>query len=517
MVGRPTVSRRILFATVILSCVGIAAALITSNLFLLNRSIAIADQMSEELEVKLVTHEIESRVANFIADQEHFLHHNSLLDSDGGAFAPSHASGELVKWMWADLHIQQTIMISSRNKPLLIVRENEELPLTTAHPIINEHKELINKARRRYYSQLARESLSRDLAGEYETEAASARKVAHTQPHELGSAYAWTILPIDDAFTFVIAYVVTPFFQAAEFSHREPVILLSFTPVDRHLMQKMRNELELPDLHFSLDEAENKTHGTVIVSELDDSQFVRVRWTPSKPSRTIWDQTIPILLGTFLLSVCALLLIATRFSSMILALRRSEEYNRFLALHDALTGLPNRAHFDRALELVLKPAERKRCALVCLDLDRFKAVNDTFGHQAGDHVLKEVADRITRLVGEDGVAARVGGDEFFILLREYADRDTVLALSKQLIADISRPIRHGNDVLQIGASIGVAYWPDDAATAKSIIRAADDALYRAKERGRGTVSTASRQRRKSDREAAGQPIIEPRRGFRRAG
>ncbi|PLW74808.1 hypothetical protein C0081_22990 [Cohaesibacter celericrescens] len=134
-----------------------------------------------------------------------------------------------------------------------------------------------------------------------------------------------------------------------------------------------------------------------------------------------------------------------------------------------------------------------------MDLDRFKAVNDTFGHQAGDVVLTVISERIAKRVGSNGMAARVGGDEFIILLHDHLEKDDVLFLCDQMIEDVSIPIDIHGGTAEVGASIGVAWWPDDALTVKSIIRSADDALYCSKENGRGQVSCASKLRRDVDK------------------
>ncbi len=126
-----------------------------------------------------------------------------------------------------------------------------------------------------------------------------------------------------------------------------------------------------------------------------------------------------------------------------------------------------------------------------MDLDQFKAVNDTYGHQAGDAVIVTAANRIADRVGDSGLAARVGGDEFIVLLRDRLDRQNVLRLCDDLILSVCQDIPFEGGTAQIGASIGVAWWPDDAKTASTIIRSADEALYRAKETGRGRAYLAS--------------------------
>ncbi|HQF31577.1 MAG TPA: GGDEF domain-containing protein, partial [Hyphomicrobiales bacterium] len=204
----------------------------------------------------------------------------------------------------------------------------------------------------------------------------------------------------------------------------------------------------------------------------------------------IWDRTLPLLAVLLGLAAVSLVFIAMRYGRALAALHRSEAQNRFLALHDALTGLANRLHFDRALEDIIAEGAQDRCAILCVDLDRFKAVNDTYGHQAGDAVIVTVAHRIAETVGGAGLVARVGGDEFIVLLRDGLERDNVLWLCDSVIERVCEAVVFDGGSANVGASIGVAWWPDDALTAKTVIRSADEALYRAKEEGRGRAYLA---------------------------
>jgi diguanylate cyclase (GGDEF)-like protein len=214
-------------------------------------------------------------------------------------------------------------------------------------------------------------------------------------------------------------------------------------------------------------------------------------WTPGLPSKTIWKQSLPFVAVLLFMISGSLLLVSIRYSRMLDALQNSEAQNKFLAMHDALTGLPNRLQFDHALEDTISEGHQDRCAILCLDLDRFKVVNDVWGHQAGDVVIQTVADRIANTVGDDGMTARIGGDEFIVLLKNQLDQQSVLNLCTSIINAVRKEVSFESGSAQVGASIGVAWWPDDAQTTKNIIRSADEALYRAKENGRGCTYMAS--------------------------
>jgi diguanylate cyclase (GGDEF)-like protein/PAS domain S-box-containing protein len=163
--------------------------------------------------------------------------------------------------------------------------------------------------------------------------------------------------------------------------------------------------------------------------------------------------------------------------------RRAEERIHFLAYHDALTGLPNRAKFEVELVLaVTRAAEGMSTTLILIDLDRFKHVNDTLGHVAGDDLIRQVAGRLSQVVGPQGMVARLGGDEFTILLTGPA-ADAAETIAQSVLTQLGRPFQLFGDPAFIGASLGIAPWRPGAGS-EQMLREADIALYEAKARGR---------------------------------
>jgi diguanylate cyclase (GGDEF)-like protein len=167
--------------------------------------------------------------------------------------------------------------------------------------------------------------------------------------------------------------------------------------------------------------------------------------------------------------------------------RRADAEITRLALFDGLTGLANRQRLRLALDQTLsQPAASQRMtSLFLLDLDRFKAVNDTLGHQMGDSLLKQVAQRLQRTIGEAGLVGRLGGDEFQVIMPGQADRDRLGELARRVIFDLSQPYSIEGSAVSIGCSIGVAIAPADGADSETLVRNADLALYAAKGDGRG--------------------------------
>jgi len=169
-------------------------------------------------------------------------------------------------------------------------------------------------------------------------------------------------------------------------------------------------------------------------------------------------------------------------------LRIHAEQMALVAATDPLTGLANRHGLEQAAEGLLgRPGQQ---ALLMIDLDRFKPINDSLGHEVGDQVLVEVAARLRRAVRESDVVARLGGDEFVLLLAQVQDRTQLEALARRLVQGLSEPMVWGETRVQVGASVGVALPPGDGRALRDLMLAADEAMYRAKRRGSGFAFAA---------------------------
>ncbi|MDF1831014.1 MAG: EAL domain-containing protein [Porticoccaceae bacterium] len=157
-----------------------------------------------------------------------------------------------------------------------------------------------------------------------------------------------------------------------------------------------------------------------------------------------------------------------------------------LAFHDSLTGLPNRSFFSQLLSQGIAESKRyERCfALLFLDLDRFKIINDTLGHDAGDELLKEVARRLTEALRETDTVARLGGDEFVVLLPEMNDEKQLSAVAKKILSTVGRPFHLAGQDLRVTVSIGISVFPTDGEDEQTLVKNADIAMYHAKEGGK---------------------------------
>lgn len=167
---------------------------------------------------------------------------------------------------------------------------------------------------------------------------------------------------------------------------------------------------------------------------------------------------------------------------------RNDERMRHLALHDPLTDLPNRTLLNERLQQLmdLTAREPRRLAVLFLDLDGFKAVNDQMGHGAGDRLLQQVAQRLLQLIRRSDTVARLGGDEFVVLLDNPRDADEINTVAQRVVDAIAEPLRLDGHTVRIGASVGIACFPGDADSRDDLLSCADRALYTAKGSGKGT-------------------------------
>ncbi|HXF16848.1 MAG TPA: EAL domain-containing protein [Burkholderiales bacterium] len=166
--------------------------------------------------------------------------------------------------------------------------------------------------------------------------------------------------------------------------------------------------------------------------------------------------------------------------------KRAEEHIEYLAYHDELTGIPNRAHFQRAFEQAITIHQRQglKSALMVVDLDRFKNINDIIGHEAGDQLLKQIAARLRTCLRDSDVLARLGGDEFVILMQDAASVEAVSAVANKILEATSRPLTIDEQEFVITASIGISTSPHDGTDLQTLLRNSDVAMYRAKESGK---------------------------------
>ncbi|WNK45655.1 EAL domain-containing protein [Pantoea agglomerans] len=271
--------------------------------------------------------------------------------------------------------------------------------------------------------------------------------------------------------------------------------LVSLKFLDDGYLTGLAERNQLQGLHFSDGTPQPGTGARYLLIAQAGEAVGYLNWIPSRPGaqmlRTIGPST-----GLAVLAISLLCLYMVRrlwnssvnLSQSMLRLGASEAQAQHLAFHDVLTGLPNRALVEDRLTQALALATRhdQRVALLLIDLDRFKTINDTHGHHAGDELIIAVAQRLSRIVRASDTVGRIGGDEFIVVMPDVDNIGQVHSLAQRIIDELSEPFTlFGSDVWS-GASIGLALAPKDGVDRLELMRKADIALYEAKSGGRGT-------------------------------
>lgn len=256
---------------------------------------------------------------------------------------------------------------------------------------------------------------------------------------------------------------------------------------DQGVADEISRKYGLEALKFAIAGISDAQHASFPVMDRQGRILGFFAWLPYRPAMSLIDNLAPGLIATALLAIGVLAFFAWRLRRTSALLAASEGTATFLAFHDALTSLPNRALFTDRLRQAL--ASRRHSgvnfALHVVDLDRFKHVNDTLGHPVGDELMRQVGQRLQGLVSEVDTAARIGGDEFAIVQLNIKDAADAIGLSQRVVSAIEQPFDLLGHEVQIGASVGLTIASDAISEAEDLLREADVALYEAKTSGRG--------------------------------
>lgn len=263
-------------------------------------------------------------------------------------------------------------------------------------------------------------------------------------------------------------------------------IIVSIRLIDTKLLGTISAQTGLRDLREVGDEAQPETSRSYQLRGPNGETVARFAWTSHQPGAQIVSSVVPyitVALAGFALLAAFVLRYMRRTAAAIAA---GERRMRHLAMHDPLSGLPNRMYFSDRLDAVIEGVKSGTtpAAVLYIDLDHFKEVNDTLGHHVGDELIRNVTARVMKELRQEDVVARLGGDEFAIVSSVGSDPAAASLLAQRLIGKICAPYSIDNQTIVIGASIGIAMIDRHCGGAADIMRFADMALYRAKNEGR---------------------------------
>jgi len=284
----------------------------------------------------------------------------------------------------------------------------------------------------------------------------------------------------------VAAVAVAPGTGLVSTPDQPPPILISVSYLYDKFLESVSRRLELPHLRLTdLGKAADNDNTYELYDETG-RPMARFAWTPKRPGAEIMRNVMPFL-G---IALCAFALLTSLVVSYMrrteATIAAGEDQLRHLALHDALSDLPNRTFFGERLAELIQEVRRTghMAAVLSIDLDRFKEVNDTLGHLIGDALIRSVGQRLARMLRPTDLVARLGGDEFAVITPDVGELGDLQTLAERIIAALRAPYAVMGHTLAIGASIGITSITRESGEVADIMRRADVALYRAKNEGR---------------------------------
>jgi len=453
-----------------------------ANYLVLDHAIEQADSFVVETERTLVRNEFSHQIDQVVQYQSQLsFWDKSFNELAHGMPNDIFVRDQLRDWMWADFGFSWMIFTSPDDENVLGVHRGEKVSERRAREKLHWVSDLTRKAELAY-----REALVPSLGG---WEVKSVDEDPDLLTPALPEIHVSGMRLIDRVMSIVVVQAVIPKTRYIPANRLRPTLLITVKPVSQKMLANAENRLGVRGLGFT--PIVTQEPGLAMTPVGGDGYNPMVAsWRPNMPGSFVWKSALPQIAVFVLVFTGVMLFGALRFSALVKALQRSEARNAFLARHDPLTGLKNRSGFDEMVAGAIGKGEDKPFAIIAIDLDRFKAVNDRHGHAAGDVVLQAVARRFADRIGVRGCAARFGGDEFSVLLTGEHSRESLAELAENLVRDTQVPIAYDGQLLLIGGSAGIAQFPDHGKSVHDVMVMADTALYAAKNAGRNRAAHA---------------------------
>jgi diguanylate cyclase (GGDEF)-like protein len=382
---------------------------------------------------------------------------------------------EIGSYMYESYHHDRLIIFDERNRPVYVYGEGTGLGTKQLASDLLATATVLRQARG-----------GQDVSPRIETTAArnDLYEIGKTDNRKYSRGFG-AIISIDGKPALATALLITPSYDVAKTSPTRR-IALSIIDITQPVLTDIGRSALMPDLSFRL--AKDKRLGSFQLDTDNGKSLTRINWTPKQPGTEMVQRVLPGILAVIGAALTFLVILMIRLVASTKQLAAREADARFLADHDALTGLPNRRRLESLFMAsfdTLSPV-RQKIAVACVDLDRFKDINDTLGHNAGDELIKAVAARLRSKLHLDDTLARLGGDEFAIMRPIMTDKDA--GDLADMIADcFSESFAVMGHLIEANASTGLAFATRDNSFGDAIKRA-DIALYDAKANGRGRMS-----------------------------
>lgn len=468
--ARTGVARRVYFAAAAMIVVFVATVAVLVEL-----SSREADRFALETEMRSTRLEFDRLAGEAIRAQSDASYWDDAVEAfEGDSLDMDFVEEELADWLLPEFGFDWAAVVNENGDAAVAVIGEQVLENPQNMPALRDNSDLIETARMLYMEHRVR------TGDGYVVPAGHGSVIEGVQ----ATAYRdWHGKP-----GLVTTQVILP--ESADYAipEGEAKVLIAFKPMTPHIIGDVGDRLGLRAPHIVPFDPRVLPISHIDLPNNGAAPKLAFLWHPRAPRPAILASVAPLAAILCTLICVAIAYIVTRHGRALKALAASEERNRLMAAHDALTGLPNRHQFDAVFEDLISKSDP--VAVICIDLDRFKVINDTHGHDAGDAVLRAVAKRFQDRIGDHGIVARIGGDEFIAAVTKQVDRDYLKWLGDSLVQDASQAVSYHGHELVIGASVGIAIWPRDGEAAREVITAADRFLYRSKGEGRGRTTLA---------------------------
>ncbi|WP_417668082.1 diguanylate cyclase domain-containing protein [Roseibium sp.] len=463
------------FSSIGIRIYGLAALLIvlaaSSLLFVGYTASAVADRQALAHETQMFRNALSDHHMLMARDQLSLARWDRSVENIVTDLDKDFVRDEFIDSHWYDFGLERAYLISPQDTIIAQAERDDVIfprrKINTGNPLWL----LADRARERYMAV----RVPRD--GGYGVKAATASQV--DQIAELAFA------EIDGIPMALTAMAIAPDSDETTLPDGPPVVLISSRHVDAEFVADLATPLSLSEVRFLEKALPGPGSGVHELRGINGHILGSFAWRAISPGKEVWALVVPIVIALAGLLAFAAYMASMKIARLSASLEESERINHHHARHDALTGLKNRLAFSESLQEALNRLPGQPFALIGCDLDRFKAVNDTYGHGAGDTVIRTVAERLRAAVGDTGVIGRIGGDEFVLLITKDADRSSLNALSARILTSVAKPVQIAHGITtDVGISLGIAIAPDCGKHEVELVSAADKALYAAKENGR---------------------------------
>ncbi|MHA6691142.1 putative bifunctional diguanylate cyclase/phosphodiesterase [Devosia sp. A449] len=423
-------------------------------------STANIDQRALERQSAMFEQLIEARRARIEHELESVAYRDTAVVNTRLMFNYNWVDENLGRWMYDFFEHNRSVVLDATAQPLYLMQDGVAVDLAGYHQIASPIQALVNQLR--------------------------ARPPARVAPGAVPAPQSLSDFAVVEGIPAIVSVMTIMSNTGAVVQEPGTEPLLAVVQfLDAEAAAQFSREYLFENGAFSLVRSSGADRATHPILNSGGRFIAFFEWDHDRPGLMLLRQTGPALVAAFIVGSILVFLLLQQLRRSAAALTAGRQHAEYQAAHDRLTGLPNRMSFDLHLARVLTDQQdgSAHCALLMLDLDRFKQVNDTLGHQAGDELICAVGQRIRNIVGQEMMLARLGGDEFAILTTTHDAPQDVAALASRIIEAVGQPFELNHFKAHVGASIGIVHKAGTAEP-RELVRKADIALYEAKASGR---------------------------------